>query len=793
MSTSLPPVAAMFSRLLRTATWLFWMLGAGLILLLILVVATIRSSLPQIEGQQALAGLSHSVSVQRDAQGSVTLVGGSRLDLARATGFVHAQDRYFQMDLSRRDAAGELSALFGAAAQDHDLQRRRHRMRERAQQVIAQAAADERALLAAYADGVNAGLQALSARPFEYLLLRQLPQAWRPEDSILVSYAMWFDLTDETAQLDAERALIEDALPPALAEFLFPSGSAWDTPLAGPTPSAAPLPSAEVLDLRAAARATRPMSPLEPQRADSIEMADLGSNSWAVSAAASASGGAMVANDMHLGLRVPHIWYRLRLRLADGGLDISGVSLPGLPLIVAGSNGRIAWGFTNSYGDWSDRLPLAQLPAPPPRLLRRQIDLGGGRVAAVLDSTLGPVIENPAFGGRREAMQWLAHDPRATNLRLAWLEQAGTVEEALAVAAEVGIPPQNFVVADAQGAIGWTVAGRLPRRHPDRPREFLRDAQGQLAFLPTEDYPQLINPPGGLLWTANSRVVTDQRLQLLGDGGYALGARARQIRDGLQARQPLDLADSLAVQLDDRALFLAPWQQLLMQMLTPEVEAQDWRYREARDFVARWGERAAVDSVGYRVVRAWREALRQRALRPLLTPVLQRQPDFDQARFAQTESALWQLLQQEPTHLLDPAYPDWQALKLAALAQVLDELAAQPGGLGLRTWGERNTLKMQHPLSRAVPWLSPWLDMAAVPLAGDSYLPRVQGPAFGASQRFTVSPGREAQGYLQMPGGASGHPWSPFYRSGHQDWVEGRPSPFLPGPVQAELQLTPAS
>lgn len=777
----------MIRRLLLSATWLAWIVAALLILSLILLVSVLRSSLPQLDGEQPLVGLAQAVTVQRDAQGTVTLLGASRLDLARATGFVHAQDRYFQMDLTRRDAAGELTPLFGAAAQEHDLQRRRHRMRARAQEVIALATANERALLEAYAEGVNAGLSALSARPFEYLLLRQQPAPWRPEDSILVSYAMWFDLTDETARLDAEHALIADALPPQLATFLFPTGSHWDAPIAGAAPMEVPIPAPQVLDLRGSAAARTPVMTMP-----SVSWMALGSNSWAVGASASDDGRALIANDMHLGLRLPHIWYRLRLQLPGGGLDISGVSLPGLPLIVAGSNGQIAWGFTNSYGDWSDRLPVYELPAPPPRFLRRQLDLGAGRVAAVEDSSLGPVVENPAFDGRREIVQWLAHDPRATNLRLAWLEQATTVEEALAVAAEAGVPPQNFVVADAQGAIGWTLAGRLPRRDPHQPRQFLRDRQGRIEFLPASEYPRLVNPADGLLWTANSRVVLDDRLALLGDGGYALGARAQQIRDALRARAPVSIEDSLAVHLDDRALFLGPWQQLLMASITPELEAADWRYTEARDFVARWGERAAVDSVGYRLVRAWRDDLQQRVLRPLLAPVLARQPDFDPARHAGSEIALWKLLQEEPAHLLAPGYDSWHAVRVAALDAVLSELAVQSGGLGLRTWGERNTLRMQHPLSRAVPLLSPWLDMAEVALPGDRFMPRVQGPAFGASQRFTVSPGQESRGYFHMPAGASGHPWSPFYRSGHEDWVNGRASPFLPGPAIHHLHLKPA-
>ena len=779
----------MFRRLLRTLTWISWTLGAIVILALISVVAIVRSSLPQLDGELSVAGLHAEVQVQRDAQGTVSLAGHDRLDLARATGFVHAQDRYFQMDLLRRDAAGELTALFGPAALNHDQLRRVHRMRWRAQQVLEQASADERALLAAYTQGVNVGLQQLGSKPFEYWLLRSTPAPWLPEDSLLVSYAMWFDLTDEQARRDTDRALIADALPEAIAGFLFPQGSIWDSPVAGPSIKAEPIPEWQ--------RSGTRLSPaqLAPQ-AQAPELEERGSNSWAVSAAASASGRAMLANDMHLGLRLPNTWYRLRLRVSSEAapLDISGVSLPGLPLIIAGSNGHVAWGFTNSYGDWSDRIVVADWEAQVGRSLRttrRQVELGHGQVAAFEDSALGPVTHNSAFDGRAEVIQWLAHAPQASNLRLAWLEQARDVDEALAVATQAGIPPQNFVVADAGGRIGWTVAGRLPLRDPQPPQQFLRDVDGRLQWLAPTDYPRIIDPAGGLIWTANSRVVTDERLQLLGEGGYALGARARQIRDALQEAVPRNIERMRAIQLDDRALFLRRWHQMLMDLLSPAVEQADWRRAQARQHLSEWGERAAVDSVGYRIVRSWRDAVGARVMPPLIGPVLQRQSAFDWQRFAQTEDAIWQLITERPAALLPPGYADWDALLLEALDASLKELGADTQGLALATWGQRNRLQMRHPLSHGLPWLAPWLDMLAEPLPGDRYMPRVQGAGFGASERFAVSPGDERNGYFHMPGGASGHPWSPFYRAGHGDWVEGRASSFLPGEPAHTLRLLP--
>ena len=157
----------------------------------------------------------------------------------------------------------------------------------------------------------------------------------------------------------------------------------------------------------------------------------------------------------------------------------------------------------------------------------------------------------------------------------------------------------------------------------------------------------------------------------------------------------------------------------------------------------------------------------------------------------QFEGPLWAVLEEQPMHLLPPEYDSWQDLMLQAVDRKLEYFANNfDGGLALRNWGERNTATIRHPLSRALPILSRWLDMPREPLSGDSNLPKAQGPGWGASERFAVSPGNEANGYLHMPTGQSGHPLSQFYRAGHEYWVQGRPMDFLPGATQHVLILT---
>ena len=155
------------------------------------------------------------------------------------------------------------------------------------------------------------------------------------------------------------------------------------------------------------------------------------------------------------------------------------------------------------------------------------------------------------------------------------------------------------------------------------------------------------------------------------------------------------------------------------------------------------------------------------------------------------EGPAWALLTTQPPHLLNPAYPTWKALLLDAVDQTVASLVEGNRELKERTWGEANTVLIRHPLSRAVPVLARWLDMAATPLPGDSHMPRVQSPTNGASERLTVSPGREAEGYFHMATGQSGHPRSPHYGDGHNAWVEGKATPFLPGPTIKTLVLSP--
>lgn len=767
------------------------------------VVLTLRASLPKLDGEIVVAGLIDSATIERDADGIPVIAASSRADLAFATGFAHGQDRFFQMDMIRRQAAGELSEIVGRIAIEKDKSNRFHRFRSRARAVVDGAMDSDRAVLAAYADGANAGLNSLGARPFEYFALGAEPEPWLPEDSVLVVFAMYMQLNDARATKDVQRGLAHRVLPGEVYEWLYPQGTPWDAPLMGEPRVLAAIPGAEAYSIR-------DMPDTAPPANERGRYPLRGSNNWAVSGALTTNGRAIVSNDMHLGLTAPNIYYQARLVVeGQGGSDVAGVTLPGAPFVIAGSNTRMAWGFTNSYGDWTDAVVLRagtadntyKTPAGDREFMeyRETINVKDSDPVEYLvrETIWGPVLDDVDYPDGEIAVSWIAHKPEGVNLRLIDLEKAASVDEALDIANTMAMPPQNFVTGDANGNIAWTIAGRIPKKtlfNAMVPADWSRE-HGWKGWLEGAAYPRVVNPESGRIWTANARVTDAEALRIIGDGGYDFGARARQIRDDLFAVDSFEPKDMLAIQYDDRALFLSRWRDLLLGVLNDSTIDDDAELADYRQLVEDWVPRAAPESVGYRLVRAFRLEVEQRVFHALMTPVrMAYGDDVKLRRSNQFEGALWSLVTTRPLHMLPSNYASWNELMLSAVRQNIEYFTTSfDGPLSRRTWGEKNTAAIRHPLSRSIPLLSDFLDMPADALNGDLDMPKAQGPTFGASERFSVAPGDEENSILHMPTGQSGHPLSRFYAKGHDDWVKGLPSPFLPGPSEHRLTLTPAA
>ena len=791
--------------LLRVLKRLILALVVVLIATVIGAYFLVRASLPRLDGE--LAGVRHSATVERDAQGVATITGADRTSVSYALGYVHAQERFFAMDLMRRAAAGELSELIGSATLKLDKQRRAFRMRARAEQLLATLPSEQREDIATYRDGVNDGLGALASRPWEYWLLGSAPRPWSEADSILVLDAMFFDLNDSTNARELAYAKMKAALPDSVFRFLRASGGPWDAPLAGaaqPLPTLPPEGDVDLHKLDPAllklANATLPPTDV------------LGSNNFAVGGSLTTTGAAMVANDMHLALRVPNIWFRARLQYTRDAagerklVDLIGVTLPGLPSLVAGSNRHVAWAFTNSYGDWLDWVRVNLDPADKNRYreangwqpITKSIEIikvhnAPDEKFEVRETQWGPILAEDT-DGTPLALAWTALQPGGINIELLNLDTATSVDEAFAVVNRAGMPAQNFVAGDAAGNVGWTIAGRIPHRvgdcDPQMPCDWSQPGNCWDGWLDPAEYPHVKNPPSARIWTANSRTLDldSPEYTRVGDGGFDLGARQQQIRDDLQVKQQFAPADFLAIQLDDRALFLKPWHERLRDTL---AKADSPDLAEMKKYADDWNDRADPKSVGYRLARAFRLEVTDAVLGGFAAAVRTRYPDFKFPATFRSEHQIESILQSRPPNLLPPGYADWDDLLRRCAQRVAVELGKQPGGLAARNWGEVTMTRIAHPLSAAVPLLGKWIDMPSEPLPGDSNMPRVQGATFGASERFGVQPGHEENGYFHMPGGQSGNPLSPFYGAGHEDWAQGKPTPFLPGETKYKLIFSP--
>jgi penicillin amidase len=810
------------------------LLIAALVLLVVLVAAggfyarsQMRASLPQVEGERAIAGLEAPVRIDRDALGVPTIVGDSREDVARALGFVHAQDRFFQMDLQRRQPAGELSALVGARALAIDEESRLHRLRDVAHRAFEQTEPRYRGVLEAYAEGVNAGLGSLGAAPPEYLLLRATPEPWRPEDTILTVLAMFNTLQGRQALFEQTIGAMRDGLPEPMYRFLSAYGSEWDTPVVGQTSVRPAIPGPDVFDLRKLnatetqnlraislnARTERrncllcaPVSPWPLQDPDAAEI--IGSNNWAVAGEHTASGVALVANDMHLSISVPIIWYRASMAFPDADGEpqkITGVSLPGLPSMVVGSNGHVAWGFTNTGGDWSDLVRIEPDPRDPAKYLTpegpKPYDVFQERIAIkgaeaktlpVRWTKWGPIVWKDARG-REYSQNWVAHDATTLASDITRPERTHTVDELLAAIAGLGIPNQNVTMGDDTGRIAWTIGGVMPRRvglDGVTPESWADGSRRWDGYLPSAEFPRIVDPPGGRIWTANAPVVDGAMLAKIGEGGYADGIRARLIRNRLMTIEKATPIDMLAVQLEDKALYLDRWRNLVLKLLARETSGPRAEFKQLIE--ATWTGRASRDSVAYRLVRQFRLTFVREVMTALTAPALAIDPAFDYSRSGRGEGVVWQLASEKPAHLLDPRFPSWEDWMLASVDLAIRDLTADGRRLADQTWGELNRAQFLHPLAAGIPFFGKYMNMPNDPLPGDLYTPRAQAPRTGPSERMAVSPGREHEGILHIPTGQSGHPLSPHYGDQYRAWVNGDATPFLPGPAVTTMMLIPS-
>ena len=831
------------SNILFKGFSLFKWFGFFLLLVLLSCYFILLGSLPDLDGKKTLTLLQQSLKIERDVQGIPTITAQNRSDTAFALGYVHAQERYFQMDLLRRSATGELSALLGAGLLARDKKIRIHRFKDRAKKILQNLPKAHYRAVQAYTNGVNAGIDTLNNDPYQYLLLGELPKPWEAEDSILSVFAMYFDLNDELGETKTSLAIMRDTLPEQWFDFLTQKGGKWDAALDAGKLSQSDnklrIPETQY-KLKEVSFSDQPKQEIDKSiyQTETIDSHFLpGSNSMVIDASLTPYASAMLANDMHLTLRVPNIWYRASWFLADGR-RVNGVTLPGTPVMIAGSNENVAWGFTNSYGDWGDIITLTTNAENTQYLTTEGwkdftiynhiIDTNRTKKENYIsiETIWGPVT-GKNHKGELIVHQWIAYSPQAVNMNFFELEKAKSVPEALTIAAKIGLPPQNIVLADDAGRIAWTIAGAIPERERKNTSGEIKSAkQGWQKYLPAKDYPVFTAQESHRIWTANNRLFSGKKLSLTGFEGGDLGARAQQIRDDLRAKEKFQESDLLAIQLDNKGVFLQRWKQLLADSLelaishepvnsheltdspepansseltkSPKNTAGNNRSKEAALLLmaeALSKEEmlsASSDSVAYGLVKSFREQVVNDTIGWIYDSLEKQHPQlFKRSGIDKLiEYPVWELLSKRPEHLIPEGYNNWHEFLIASAQKAYNEITNNGQAvLAQQSWGTLHKINIRHPLSRAVPGLGLLLDMPDSPLSGDRNMPKVMSSNFGAAVRMVVSPGQEKNGIMHMPAGQSSHPLSSYYSKGHQDWVDGNASPFLPGETKWVLEL----
>jgi len=347
-----------------------------------------------------------------------------------------------------------------------------------------------------------------------------------------------------------------------------------------------------------------------------------------------------------------------------------------------------------------------------------------------------------------------------------------------------------MAIVDAEGQIAWqltgAITGRSPlARHAIRPEQFSdlwEQAEGQPA--------NVISPENGRVWTANARVISTDDLMRYGDGGYSLGARQQQIMMALMRQDSFTELDFYKLQLDNTAIFLAPWHNLLLSTLNNSPQ----KYAKDIEILTNWQACACADSIAYTLVRRFRSGV----INTLLAPINEELRHYELSTsylLRGIEPAVWRLLQEQAETWLADDYSDYTEMLLASYdstkKRLMQQHKATDSDYSSLAWGRVNAMRVKHPFSDQLSFMSEWLDMPSAKGFGDSYMPAVQSGSFGASQRLIVRPGNEDQAILTIPGGQSGHFLSDFYRSGFDDYVKHANTPLLPGNEQHRLNFSP--
>jgi penicillin amidase len=792
-------------KILRIALWLF---GIVVVVGGAVIWWLVYRPLPQLDGSAVVPGLQKEVTVERDRWGVPHIRADSLEDLAEAQGYVMAQDRLWQMDLLRRVARGQLSEILGKETLAIDKDFRTMEFGRAAERDLGLADKDSRSILEAYARGVNRFIEQHGKHlPLEFSLLGYKPQPWQAADSLTISAYMYRTLTN-TWESELDRATVEARVGPERAKQLFSPDAAMDHFVIGDPnvpndgsqrthvqtgqdddddddtePDTVLKASADGRD--DAARSPDLTSALAASVRDSLLdiqqeiRGSLGSNNWVVNGAHTATGKPLLANDTHLELNLPPIWYEVHVTAP--GWNVKGFTLPGAPLVILGHNDRIAWGFTNNGADVQDLYIETFNPAAPDEYrvhdawTKAQVYDEVIHVKDDADEPLkvmvtrhGPVVRRD--GDKGYALRWTATEPGGLANTYNWMGKARNWEEFRSVMKRVWGPAQNAVYADVDGNIGYVMAARVPVRkkgHGEIPVPGDIDDYEWTGYIPFEQLPQALNPDSGLIVTANAKVVGPSYKPYLTDR-WEEPYRTARLYELLRDKGGLRPEDMLKVQTDTYSYphaFLADQ----LSAAAKTTQPKDERTKKLIEGLKDWNGIADADSPEV----SFLEETRRAAIALLLEPYLGKETGLYSWR---RTTFLQKILTERPAKWLPIGYKTYDELLTAAADRAVARLAEMSNKSRVDDWAWKrfDALDIVHPLGRTG-LLKDFLSITDKPQSGTAYSPRAATKHHGPAMRFVANLANWDESIMLIPGGQSGQPGSAHYTDQFPYWYEGRP------------------
>jgi penicillin amidase len=781
-----------------------------------------RSALPPMDGNMLVSGLTEPVTVIRDDRGIPTIEASNFNDLFFAQGYITAENRLFQIDATRRYAAGELAEVIGESQLGHDRQQRILGLRDAAQRNTALLSAADRANFEAYTRGVNAFIQSHRDRlPIEFRILRYAPQPWTIEDSMLMGAYMVQDLsTSPRHALIREKILAK--LGPELTADLYVNSSWRDRPptIVRKTLDQAPdkdedndndddddsgMDSAVTGLTRFPAPRTAPHL-LENQPAffdDPPQV--LGSNNWVVSGAHTVSGKPLLSNDMHLGHQMPNLWYEAHLRCTAPdceNFDVAGVTLPGYPYVIVGHNQRIAWGFTNVGPTVEDVYvetfnPTGQYLTPEgwkTPVNRREMIHVKGKPDVIVDVALtrhGPIVTDLVPGETRKlALRWTLYDGIhnpffAVNSARNWTE----FQQALS---QFDAPGQNVVYADVDGNIGYHATGKVPVRASgdgSLPEDGSNNSHEWAGYIPFEKLPSIFNPSSGIITTANGRI-TPRKYPFSVSTEWEAPWRTARIYRILESGRKFSASDMLALQAD----IYSELDRLFADKLVYSIDhasKPSARARISAEILRQWDGRMTADSAAPTIAVRAREEL----VRLLLEPKLGAAPaDTAQAKatlnwksYSWMMQTVWleNVIQHQPKRWLPETYANYDELLAAAVESAVNSPDV-PQDLNSWRWGKFNSVEIQNPVLAQIPILRNWTGTGLREQSGSPFTVKAATRTHGPSERMTVDLDDLDHSTINLVTGEDGNFLDPYYLDQWNAWYKNFtfPWPFSPQAVQ---------